>query len=124
MAKRRAPSSQPAAIHAQTSPADQAAAATGPISVAVRVRPGAGRTGVGGRYDGPHGSALIVAVGAPAVDGKATEAVRRALAEALGVRPAAVTLRVGATRRDKVFMVDARDAEVSRRLAMLLDGAK
>ena len=75
---------------------------------AVRVRPGAGRTRVGGRYDGPHGPALIVAVGAPAVDGKATEAVRRALAEALGVRPAAVALRVGATSRDKVFMVDAR----------------
>jgi len=30
---------------------------------------------VGGRYDGPHGPALIVAVAAPAVDGKATEAV-------------------------------------------------
>jgi len=124
MAKRRAPSSKPAASHAQTGPADQSVAALGPLSIAVRVRPGAGRTRVGGRYDGPHGSALIVAVGAPAVDGQATEAVRRALAEALGVRPAAVTLRVGATSRDKVFVVDARDAEASRRLAVLLDGAK
>jgi len=77
------------------------------VSVAVRVRPGAGRTRVGGRYEGAHGPALIIAVGAPAVDGKATEAVRRALAEALGVRAADVTLRLGATSRDKVFVVDA-----------------
>jgi uncharacterized protein len=78
--------------------------ATG-LSVPVRVRPGAGRTQVGGRYDGPHGPALIVAVGAPAVDGKATEAVRRALAAALGVRAADVSLRVGPASRDKVFTV-------------------
>ena len=40
----------------------------------VRVRPGASRTAVGGRYDGPLGPALVVAVTAPAVDGRATEA--------------------------------------------------
>jgi hypothetical protein len=57
------------------------------------------------------------------VDGKATEAVRRALAEALGVRPAAVTLRVGATSRNKIFLVDAANAEVNPRLTLLRDGA-
>jgi uncharacterized protein YggU (UPF0235/DUF167 family) len=123
MAKRRATSSGSAADHARSRPADPGTAVAGPVSVAVRVRPGVGRTRVGGRYDGPHGPALIVAVGAPAVDGKATEAVRRALAEALGVRPAAVTLRVGAASRDKVFVVDAGGAEVSRRLVALRDGA-
>jgi uncharacterized protein len=91
------------------------------VSVAVRVRPGAGRTRVGGRYDGPHGPALIVAVGAPAIDGKATEAVRRALADALGVRPADVVLRLGATSRDKVFAV-AGGAAVADRLRALRDG--
>jgi hypothetical protein len=89
------------------------------LSVPVRVRPGAGRTRVGGRYEGPHGPAVIVAVGAPAVDGKATEAARRALAEALGVRPADVTLRIGATSRDKVFTVAAAGPEVLARLAGL-----
>jgi uncharacterized protein YggU (UPF0235/DUF167 family) len=79
------------------------------VSVAVRVRPGAGRTRVGGRYEGPHGPALIIAVGAPAVAGKATEAVRRALADALGVRAGDVTLRLGATSHDKVFTVAAPD---------------
>jgi uncharacterized protein len=94
-----------------------------PLSVCVRVRPGAGRTRVGGRYDGPHGPALLVAVGAAAVDGKATEAVRRALAEALAVRPADVTLRLGATSRNKVFTVAAGSAEVRARLVELRDGA-
>jgi uncharacterized protein YggU (UPF0235/DUF167 family) len=93
--------------------------------VTVRVRPGAGRDRVGGRYDGPHGPALVVAVAAPAVDGKATEAVRRALAAALGVRRADVTLRLGATSRDKVFtVITAGAAEViGQRLAALRDGA-
>ncbi len=92
------------------------------LAVPVRVRPGAGRDRVGGRYEGPHGPALIVAVGVPAVDGKATEAVRRALAGALRVRPAAVELRLGATSRDKVFTVAAPGDEVPRRLAALRDG--
>jgi uncharacterized protein len=93
------------------------------LSVAVRVRPGAGRDRVGGCYEGPHGPALIVAVGAPAVDGKATEAVRRALAKALGVRPAAVTLKLGATSRDKVFTVTTDGDEPRARLVTLRDGA-
>jgi uncharacterized protein YggU (UPF0235/DUF167 family) len=93
------------------------------LSVPVRVRPGAGRTRVGGCYAGPHGPALIIAVGAPAVDGKATEAVRRALADALRVRAADVALRIGATSRDKVFTVAGPAAELTARLAGLRDGA-
>ena len=74
-------------------------------SVAVRVKPGASRVRVGGRHDGPYGPALVIAVNAPPVDGRATEAARRALAGALGVRPAAVILRSGAASRDKLFVV-------------------
>jgi len=92
------------------------------LSIPVRVRPGAGRTRVGGSYDGPHGPALIVAVGAPAVDGKATEAVRRALADALRVRPADVALKLGATSRDKVFTVAAPGETIVARLAELREG--
>src|SRR3954468_8865139 len=102
--------------------ADAAAGRDAGFPVAVRVRPGAGRTRVGGSYDGPHGPAVIVAVGAPAVDGKATEAVRRALADAFGVRPAAVSLHVGAASRDKVFSVDADAAAIAARLDALRDG--
>ncbi len=86
----------------------------------MRVRPGAGRTRVGGRYEGPHGPALIVAVGAPAVDGKATEAVRQALADALGVKARGVVLKIGATSRDKIFRVAG---DVGERLAALRDGS-
>jgi uncharacterized protein len=92
------------------------------LTVAVRVKPGASRTRVGGRYDGPWGAALVVAVHAPAVDGRATEAARRALAEAFGVRPAQVSLRAGATSRDKLFTVTAPPAGLDRRVHALRDG--
>ena len=70
----------------------------------MRVRPGASRTVVGGSHDG----ALVVRVGARAVDGQATEAALAALAKALGVRRRSVTLVSGATSRTKV--VDVPDA--------------
>src|SRR5690349_13289983 len=98
MAKRRVSSPDPATRPELAAPwVDDPGRAGDERSVAVRVRPGAGRTRVGGRYEGPHGPALIVAIGAPAVDGKATEAVRLALAAALGVKARAVVLKVGAT---------------------------
>jgi uncharacterized protein YggU (UPF0235/DUF167 family) len=140
MTTRRASSSSSAASSSSGASSSSAASSGGgAFSVAVRVRPGAGRTRVGGCYDGPHGAALIVAVGAPAVDGKATEAVRRALADALGLRPADVELRLGVTSRDKVFTVRTDDRSsgrrpvrregsvdvgtLARRLAVLRDGS-
>lgn len=75
------------------------------VTVAVRVRPGASRARVGGRYDGPYGPAVVVAVHEPAVDGRATEAARRALARALQVRPRDVSLLAGIASRDKLFAV-------------------
>lgn len=93
------------------------------VTVAVRVKPGSSRMRVGGRYDGPHGPALVIAVNAPAVDGRATEAARRALAEALRLRPHAVVLRTGATSRDKLFQVVGATAEIETRLGQLRDEA-
>ncbi|GAA3775719.1 hypothetical protein GCM10022225_74580 [Plantactinospora mayteni] len=92
------------------------------LTVAVRVKPGASRARVGGRFDGPYGPALVIAVHPPAADGRATEAARRALAEALRLRPAAVSLRTGAASRDKLFLVDGADSEVDARLRQLRDG--
>lgn len=71
------------------------------MRVSVRVKPGASRTRVGGEYDG----ALIVAVQERAVDGKATDAVLRAVAEVLNLRPYEVTLVSGETSRNKVLEV-------------------
>jgi uncharacterized protein len=88
----------------------------GGIVVAVRVKPGASRIRVGGSHPGPHGPALVVAVTAPAVDGRATEAARRALAGALGVRPAAVSLRTGPTSRDKLFTVTGSETALTERV--------
>ena len=91
---------------------------TAGMRVSVRVKPGSSRTGVGGEHDG----ALVVRVAARAVDGRATEAALRALADALGVRRDEVSLATGATSRTK--LVDVRtptwsDAELAARVQAL-----
>lgn len=88
------------------------------MRVAIRVKPGSSRTAVGGRHAATD--AIIVAVTARAVDGKATEAALRAIADAFGVRRAAVSLVTGATSRDKVVDIDGEAAELSGRRAALL----
>ena len=82
------------------------------MRVSIRVRPGAGRTAVGGSHDG----ALVVRVAAPAVDGRATEAALAAVAAALGVRRRAVTLVTGVTSRTKVVDVEGGDPDRLRDL--------
>lgn len=72
------------------------------MRVSIRVRPGAGRTRVGGRYGD---DILVVAVQQPAVDGRATSAALAAVAKALRVRPRAVVLISGATSRTKLIEV-------------------
>ncbi|WP_020521924.1 DUF167 domain-containing protein [Catelliglobosispora koreensis] len=89
--------------------------------VAIRVKPGASRTRAGGSYDGPHGPALIVAVQAPAVDGRATEAARRALASALDIPAARVSLKTGAAARDKLFVISDPPSDLDSRVARLRD---
>jgi uncharacterized protein (TIGR00251 family) len=80
------------------------------VRIAIRVRPGASRTRVGGL----HGDRLVIAVTARAVDGAATQAALVAMAEALGVRPRLVRLVSGATSRDKVVEVsDERPSVVT-----------
>ena len=92
----------------------------GRVNVDIRVRPGASRTRVGGA----HAGRLVVAVGARAVDGAATEAALAALADAFGVRRRQVALLTGPTSRDKTVVLDlpdavARDAARARLEALL-----
>ncbi|MFI6829461.1 DUF167 domain-containing protein [Kribbella sp. NPDC050241] len=90
------------------------------MRILLRVKPGASRTAVGGRYDGAAGPALVVAVAARAVEGQATKAVLDAIAAAFGVRRSAVTLVRGATSRDKLVEVEGDDTEIRLRLERLL----
>lgn len=86
------------------------------MRLAIRVKPGSARTAVGGRY----GDALVVAVTARAVDGKATAAALAAVAEAFAVRRADVSLVTGATSRDKVVDIEGEAAGLASRRDRLL----
>lgn len=86
----------------------------------MRVRPGASRTRVGGRWGDEE--VLGVSVAARAVDGAATAAVRAAVAEAFGVRGRDVTLVAGERSRTKVLEVGVDDATGAATLARLLAG--
>lgn len=74
----------------------------GDIRISIRVKPGASRNRVGGRYG--H-DALIIAVTAPAVEGRATAAALKALAKALGRPAREVSLIAGATSHTKVVEI-------------------
>ena len=85
------------------------------MRVTVRVRPGASRVRVAGEHDG----ALVVAVTARAVDGRATEAALRALAGALGVRRRELRLVTGATSRTKVVEIESGAGDEARLVASI-----
>jgi uncharacterized protein len=87
------------------------------VRIAIRVKPGASRTKVGGTYPADGGvprvegggqaadGALVVAVQERAVDGKATAAALKALAVALGVPGRKIRLVSGAASRDKIVEI-------------------
>lgn len=90
------------------------------MRIAVRVRPGARADRVGGRWQGPRGTALAVSVRARAVDGRANDAVVTVLAAAFDVRRADVTIRSGHRGRDKTVEVSGDQERLGARLAELL----
>ncbi|WP_246508214.1 DUF167 domain-containing protein [Actinocrinis puniceicyclus] len=90
------------------------------MRVAIRVKPGASRTKVGGSYGA--GAALIVAVSERAVDGKATEAALKALADAIGVARRKVRLVSGVNSRDKLVEILDPPSGLAHRLETLRAG--
>lgn len=93
------------------------------LRFAIRVKPGASRTKVGGAYGADSArKALVVAVSERAVDGKATEAALKALADALGVPRRTVRLVSGVTSRDKVVEILGPPDGLEARLNTLLAG--
>lgn len=79
----------------------------------VHAQPGAKRSEIAGL----HGERLKVRIAAPAVDGRANEALERYLAECLGVPRTVVRVVKGDRSRDKRVAVDAPDAAPGRLLA-------
>lgn len=94
------------------------AAVPGGVALVVRAQPGAARA----RVVGLHGGALKVAVRARPIDGAANRELVAVLADALAVRPAAVSVVSGARGRDKRIRVDGIDAATAAaRLAPFVD---
>lgn len=92
------------------------------MRLTVRVRPGARADSVGGCWDGPRGRALVVAVRARAVDGKANEAVVAALADAFGLRRGSVAIAAGRRSRDKTVELAGDDQALRARADQLIQG--
>ena len=90
------------------------------MRLTIRVRPGASATAVGGSYD--SGSILVVRVTARAVEGGATDAALRALADAFSVAPRSVRLVSGQRGRTKIVEVTGDDGVLAKRLSHLLGG--
>ncbi len=86
--------------------------ATDALTIDVLVVPRASRTAVGPMV----GDRLRVAVTAPPVDGAANDAVIEALAEAFGVRRAAVAIVRGERGRRKTIQITGVSASALRHL--------
>lgn len=87
--------------------------------MSVRVQPGASRDGVVGLY----GDAVKIALTAPAVDGKANDALIRCLAVLLQVPRLSVTIASGHTSRSKIVRVmGLTEAEAVQRLGITAAG--
>ena len=85
--------------------------------ITIRVHPGSARAKVAALPPGPGQDAQLgVWVRERAIDGRATEAALKAVAEALGVRRGAVRLVRGARARVKVVQVADAPADLAERL--------
>ena len=76
----------------------------------IRVRPNASRNKVGGTVGDPP--RLVVAVQAPAVDGKANDAVLKELAAAFKLRARDFTIVFGELARDKRILIDGESEKL------------
>ena len=85
-----------------------------------RVRPNSSRNKVGGLI----GERLIVAVQAPAVDGKANDAVLKELAKAFDVRPRDITIVHGELARDKRVIIEGDEKKLLEKLEILAGDPK
>ena len=85
----------------------------------IRVRPNSSRNKVGGSAGEPP--RLVVAVQAPAVDGKANQAVVKQLAETFNLRARDFTIVFGELGRDKRIILEGISAEDEKTLQAKLE---
>ena len=83
------------------------------LLIEIRVRPNASRNKVGGTVGDPP--RLVVAVQAPAVDGKANEAVIKELAKAFDIRARDFVIVFGELGRDKRLLVSGDIAVLGKK---------
>ncbi len=88
----------------------------------IRVRPNSSRSKVGGSAGDPP--RLVVAVQAPAVDGKANAAVIKELANAFNLRARDFTIVYGELGRDKRLLVNDDNQLVQARYEELIGEPK
>ena len=91
------------------------------LLIEIRVRPNASRNKVGGTVGDPQ--RLVVAVQAPAVDGKANQAVVKELANAFHIRARDFTIVFGELGRDKRLLVSGDLALLTKRYEELQETA-
>lgn len=84
----------------------------GAVRFAVRIAPGAR----GNALAGATGGALRVRIAAPAIEGRANEALRRFLADCLNIPPTAVRIVFG--ERSRLKRVEVRGASLDRVLGL------
>lgn len=92
------------------------------LLIEIRVRPNSSRNKVGGLAGDPP--RLIVAVQAPAVDGKANAAVIKELAKAFDCRNRDFTIVFGELGRDKRLLVQGDLVALTKKYSELLDDPK
>lgn len=87
------------------------------VKLSVRVTPGARRNAFDGLWNGTH---LKVALQAPAVDGKANEALIDFLSETLEVKKKNIFIVTGQTSRCKLIVIEDADERIYRWLKQKL----
>ena len=88
----------------------------------IRVRPNASRNKVGGSVGEPP--RLVVAVQAPAVDGKANAAVIKELADAFNLRSRDFTIVFGELGRNKRLLVEGDEETLQEKVEELMGEPK
>jgi uncharacterized protein (TIGR00251 family) len=86
-------------------------------TLTVHLQPRASRDGI----DGLHGDALKVKVTAPPLEGRANKALKKLLAEHLGIPPSQIAIIAGQRSREKLVQVSGLSrAELEKALGVSL----